>query len=74
LQDSIQNDRRYVKIELKGLAPAYRERLFEGMTLTHNEQGNTVITGFVQDQSALFGLLDKIRNLGMNILSLKIEG
>jgi hypothetical protein len=62
-----------VRIELKGLTPGYREHLFEGLTLTYNEQGNTVVAGVVQDQSALFGLLDKIRNLGMNILSLRIE-
>lgn len=73
MQDMIQNDRRQVRIELKGLTPDYREHLFEGLTLTRNKQGNTVITGVIQDQSALFGLLDKIRNLGMNILSLRIE-
>lgn len=42
---------------------------FEGLTITREEDGNTLLTGPVVDQSALYGLLKKVRDLGMNLLS-----
>ncbi len=41
---------------------------FEGMTLTR-EQGNTVLTGTVRDQSELQGLLQRVSDLGLTLLS-----
>lgn len=42
---------------------------FEGLTITLEEDGNTFLSGHVVDQSALHGILKKIRNLGMPLLS-----
>jgi len=42
---------------------------FGGMTITMEENVNTLLTGPVVDQAALFGLLKKIRNLGMPLVS-----
>ena len=42
---------------------------FEGLTITLEEDGNTLLGGPVVDQSALHGILKKIRNLGMPLLS-----
>ena len=42
---------------------------FEGLTITLEEDGNTLLSGPVVDQSALHGILKKIRNLGMPLLS-----
>jgi hypothetical protein len=42
---------------------------FEGLTITMKENGDTLITGPVIDQAALHGLLKKIRDLGMPLLS-----
>ena len=42
---------------------------FEGFTITLEEDGNTLLSGPVVDQSALHGILKKIRNLGMPLLS-----
>jgi hypothetical protein len=42
---------------------------FEGMTITLEESGETLITGPVTDQSALFGLLKRVRDLGAPLLS-----
>jgi hypothetical protein len=42
---------------------------FEGLTITLEEDGNTLLTGPVLDQSALYGLLKKVRDLGMPLLS-----
>ena len=42
---------------------------FEGMTIILEDNGGTMITGSVTDQSALHGLLKKVRDLGMPLLS-----
>jgi len=42
---------------------------FEGLTITLEEDGNTLLTGPVIDQAALHGLLKKVRDLGMPLLS-----
>ena len=42
---------------------------FEGLTITLEEDGNTLLTGPVADQAALHGLLKKVRDLGLSLLS-----
>ena len=44
---------------------------FEGLTITLEEDGNTLLSGPVVDQSAMHGILKKIRDLGMPLLSMK---
>jgi hypothetical protein len=43
---------------------------FEGLTITPAENGETLVTGWVADQAALHGLLKKVRDLGLPLLSL----
>ena len=45
------------------------EDWFNGMTITLEEDGNTLLTGPVVDQAALHGLLKKVRDLGMPLVS-----
>ena len=42
---------------------------FEGLTITVEEDGDTLLTGPVIDQAALHGLLKKVRDLGMPLVS-----
>ncbi len=42
---------------------------FEGMTFTYDETGGTIIRGEIIDQAHLFGLLKKVRNLGVTLIS-----
>ncbi len=42
---------------------------FEGLTITLEENGDTLLTGPVIDQAALHGLLKKVRDLGMSLVS-----
>lgn len=57
------------QIRLKGhLGPQWRE-WFEGVTITLEDNGNTVLSGPVVDQAALHGLLKKVRDLGMPLIS-----
>ena len=42
---------------------------FDGLTITLEENGDTLLTGPVVDQAALHGLLKKVRDLGLPLLS-----
>jgi hypothetical protein len=42
---------------------------FEGLAITLEENGDTLLTGPVVDQAALHGLLKKVRDLGMSLVS-----
>jgi hypothetical protein len=44
---------------------------FEGLTVTLEENGDTLLTGPVVDQAALYGLLKKVRDLGLPLVSVK---
>jgi hypothetical protein len=44
----------------------------EGFTFTYTEQEETVLTGTVKDQSALYGLMSKLRDLGVKLVSVNI--
>jgi hypothetical protein len=57
------------QIRIKGqLSPEWTD-WFEGLTITLEEEGDTLLTGPVIDQSALHGLLKKVRDLGMPLVS-----
>lgn len=57
------------EIRIKGhLSPRWAAR-FNGMTLTAQDDGTTVIEGPVVDQAALHGLLSKVGDLGLPLLS-----
>ncbi len=42
---------------------------FEGLTVTLEDNGNTLLSGPAADQAALYGLLKKVRDLGLSLLS-----
>jgi hypothetical protein len=42
---------------------------FEGLTITREDNGETRLTGLVVDQAALHGLLKKVRDLGLPLIS-----
>jgi hypothetical protein len=46
---------------------------FEGLTITPVENGETLLTGPVSDQAELYGLLRKVRDLGLTLLSVNHE-
>jgi hypothetical protein len=57
------------QIRIKGhLGPKWAE-WFEGLTITLEENGDTLLTGVVVDQVALHGILKKVRDLGVPLLS-----
>jgi hypothetical protein len=57
------------QIRLKGHLGREWTDWFEGLTITLEEDGHTLLTGPVIDQAALHGLLKKVRDLGMPLVS-----
>jgi hypothetical protein len=58
------------QIRLRGHLSDQWTNWFEGMTITLEEDGDTLLTGPLVDQAALFGLLKKVRDLGMPLISI----
>ena len=57
------------QIRLKGHLTPQWAASFEDLTLTLEENGETLLTGPVADQAALYGLLRTVRDLGLPLLS-----
>jgi hypothetical protein len=57
------------EIRLKGQLDARWANRFEGLSLSYGSDGTTVLSGPVVDQAALHGVLRKVRDLGLPLLS-----
>jgi hypothetical protein len=57
------------QIRIKGHLGREWTDWFEGLTITLEEDGDTLLTGPVVDQAALHGLLKKVRDLGLPLVS-----
>ncbi|RPI32063.1 MAG: hypothetical protein EHM70_09895 [Chloroflexota bacterium] len=58
-----------IEIIVEGRLDPRRSGWFEGLSLTNQPEGRTRITGSVPDQAALFALISRIRDLGLNLIS-----
>ena len=61
------------KIRVKGHIGEDWSSWFEGMTIRHEESGETLLTGPLVDEAALHGVLAKIRDLGLPLVEVKRE-
>ena len=57
------------EIRIKGHLGSQWTDWFEGLTITLQDNGDTLLTGPVVDQAALHGLLKKVRDLGLPLVS-----
>lgn len=65
--------RRY-EIRIEGHLDTRWAAWFEGMSLIHAPDGTTALSGMVADQAALHGLLQKLRDLGVPLISVTDGG
>ena len=59
------------EIRLKGRLDGRWAAWFEGMTLSHGDDGTTVLRGRLADQAALHGVLGKVRDLGLPLVAVR---
>jgi len=62
------------QIRIKGHLDHQWSEWFDGLTITPEEDGTTIITGPVLDDAALHGLLKKVRDSGTQLLSVNQLG
>lgn len=58
------------EIRVKGLLGAHLEAWFEDLKITNTPEGDSLLTGPVTDQAALYGLIARCRDLGLTLISL----
>jgi hypothetical protein len=63
------NDAGVYEIRFKGHLEARWAAWFDGLSLTQDDDGTTVVRGPVVDQAALHGLLQKVRDIGLPLVS-----
>jgi hypothetical protein len=65
--DRLEADR--YEIRLRGRLETRWAAWFDGMALSHAKDGSTILSGRVVDQAALHGLLQKVRDTGLPLVS-----
>ena len=64
-------DRAWYVIRVRGpLDPAWSAR-FEGFAIAPHPTGDTILSGEVIDQAAFFGMLSRVRDLGLTVISVE---
>jgi len=63
----------YGSITVKGQLDQRWSEWFDGLTITHLENGESVLTGHLPDQAALHGVLTKVRDLGLILVAVESE-
>lgn len=64
-------DKYVYQIQVQGHLDARWLARFEGLTITLTPSGETIFTGSIVDQAALYGLLNRIRDLGLELISVQ---
>ena len=59
----------YYEIKIKGHLDRYWSDWFAGLDVTHLEGDETLLSGSLPDQAALHGLLERIRDLNLKLIS-----
>jgi hypothetical protein len=61
----------FYEIKVEGLIDIRWAEWFGGMSITYVNGVETVLIGEIQDQTALHGVLERIRDLGLNLVSIR---
>jgi hypothetical protein len=61
----------HVEIRVKHHLDEHWSEWLEGFTISHGEGNETILSGSLPDQAALYGLLSRLRDLGVSLISVK---
>jgi hypothetical protein len=59
------------EIVVKGQLDTEWSGWLEGLTIMHNDKGETIISGPIRDQAALYGILAKVRDMALFLISVR---
>jgi hypothetical protein len=59
-----------IEIRVKGQINQQWSEWFDGLTVSHPDPGETILSGLVADQAALYGIIARLRDLGLSMYSL----
>jgi hypothetical protein len=62
-----------VEMRVKGCINKQWSEWFGGLAISHSDLGETVLTGVVADQAALYGIISRLRDLGLQLTSVSSE-
>jgi len=62
---------RCYRIHIKEQLDSHWTAWFDGMTISHTADGSTLLEGLVVDQAALYGLISKVRDLGLTLIAVQ---
>lgn len=62
-----------VEIHIKGQINQQWSEWFGGLTVNHSDRDETILSGLVADQSALYGIISRLRDLGLQLTSVNSE-
>jgi hypothetical protein len=60
----------HIEIRVKGQITPQWSEWFDGLTISHPDPDETVLTGIIPDQAALYGIISRLRDLGLSMCSL----
>ena len=60
-----------VEIRVRGRLDENWSEWFEGLAISYTEAGETVLSGTVADRTAVFGLIARLRDLGLELVSVQ---
>ena len=61
----------FCEIIVKGHLDSDWSEWFEGLTIAHNDKGETMLSGQIRDQAALYGIIAKMRDMGLFLILVK---
>ena len=65
----MKNEGTQFHIRIKGHLDTRWQEWFDGLTITLTDKGDTIFSGVIADQAALYGVLKKINKLGLTLIS-----
>jgi hypothetical protein len=61
----------FCEITVKGHLDIDWSEWFDGLTIAHNDSDETMLSGQIRDEAVFYGLLAKVRDMGLCLISVK---
>lgn len=67
------NEMQQVEIRVKGQIARNWLEWFGGLNISHNPRGKSILTGYIHDQAELRGILSRLADLGLELISVNTD-